>query len=71
MLDVVFPLWISKHSDKMLAIVGDDFDECAPLAEDILEDPFSECLRVFFLEHAELRVVREGAAALYNIIESV
>ena len=45
-LDMVLPFQIPEHGDKGFAIVRDNFDESAPSAEDILEDPFSECLCV-------------------------
>jgi len=44
---------MAECCDEGLAVVGDNFDEHAPLAEDVLKDPIAEGLCSLFVEHAE------------------
>ena len=60
---------MAECCDEGLAVVGDNFDKHAPLAEDVLEDPITEGLCGLFAEHAEFWVVGKQTAALDDIRE--
>ena len=66
MFDVVLLREVPKRCDERFAVVRDDFDECAPLAQYVLEDPVADGLCGFFPECAEFWVAGEGALALHN-----
>jgi len=61
---------MAECRDEGLAVIGDDFDEHAPSAEDVFEDPITKGLCSLFAEHAEFWVVGKRTAALDDVRES-
>ena len=63
-IDVVLFGEMGECFDEGWSVVGDDFDEGAPSAEDVFEDPVGERSAGLMTKHAKFGVVRYRAATL-------
>ena len=70
MLDMVPLLQVGKRFDKRRPIVGDDLAKSAPSAQYVFEDPLSDGLRGLCTEGTKFGEMRQGAAALYKVLEA-
>ena len=70
MSDVVPLLRVGERFDERRPIVGDDLAKSAPSAQDVFEDPISDRLRGLRAETTIFREMRQGAAALYKVLEA-
>ena len=70
MSDVVLLFQVGEHFDKCRPIVGNDLAQCTPSAQDVFEDPISNGLRGLCMEGTIFREMRQGAAALYEVLEA-
>ena len=69
-LDVVPLFQVGEHFDKCRPIVSNDLTESTPSAQDVFEDPISDGLRHFCMEGMVFREMRQGVAALYEVLEA-
>ena len=70
MLDVVPLLQVGKRFDEHRPIVGDDLAKSAPSAQDVFEDPISDGLHGLCVEAMIFGEMRQGAVALYEVLEA-
>ena len=70
MLDVVSLLQVGKRFDECRPIVGNDLAESTPSAQDVFEDPISDGLHHFCREGMVFGEMHQGAAALYEVLET-
>ena len=70
MLDVVPLLQVGKRFDERRPIVGNNLAKCTPSAQDVFEDPISDCLHNLCLEGMVFREMRQEAMALYEVLEA-
>ena len=70
MSDVVPLLQEGERFDECRPVVGDDLAKGAPSAQYVLEDPISDGLRGLCAERTKFGEVRQGAAALYEVLEA-
>ena len=63
MLDVVSLLQVGKRFDECRPIVGNNFAQCTPMAQDVFEDPISDGLHCFCVEGMVFGEMHQGAAA--------
>ena len=68
--DVVPLLQVGEHFDERRPVVGDDLAKGAPSAQYVLEDPISNGLRGLCAEGTKFGEMRQGAAALYKVLEA-
>ena len=59
---------VGKHFDECRPIVGNDLTKSTPMAQDVFEDPISNGLRCFCVEGTVFGEMRQGAAALYEVL---
>ena len=69
-LDVVPLHQVGECFDERRPVVSDDFAKSTPSAQDVLEDPIAKGLRGFCTEGMVFREMRQGAAALYKVLEA-
>ena len=69
-LDVVPLFQVGERFDECRPIVGDDLTKSTPLAQYVFEDPISNGLRSLCAEGTIFREMRQGAAALYKVLET-
>ena len=69
-LDVVPLFQVGERFDECRPIVGNNFSQCTPSAQDVFEDPISDGLRGLCTEGTIFREMRQGAAALYEVLEA-
>ena len=67
---MVLLLQVGERFDERRPVVGDDLAKGAPLAQYVLEDPISNGLRGLCAEEMKFGEVRQGAAALYEVLEA-
>ena len=70
MSDMVPLLQVGEHFDKHRPIVGNDLTKCTPLAQDVFEDPISDGLHSLCTEGTVFGEMRQGAMALYEVLEA-
>ena len=70
MLNVVPLFQVGEHFDEGRPIVGDDLAKSTPSAQDVFKDPISDGLRGFCAEGTIFGEMRQGAAALYEVLET-
>ena len=63
-------LQVGERFDKCRPIVGDDLTKSTPSAQYVLEDPIADSLRGFCAEATIFGEMRQGAAALYEVLEA-
>ena len=68
--DVVPLLQVGKRFDKRRPIVGDNLAKGAPSAQYVLKDPISDGLCGLRTETTIFGEMRQGAAALYEVLEA-
>ena len=70
MSDVVPLLQVGERFDECRPIVGDNLAKGAPSAQYVLEDPISDGLCSLCAEGTKFGEMRQGAAALYEVLEA-
>ena len=70
MSDVVLLLQVGERFDKRRPVVGDNLAKCTPSAQYVLEDPIADGLCGFCMEGTIFGEMRQGAAALYEVLEA-
>ena len=70
MSDVVSLFQVGEHFDECRPIVGNDFSQCTPLAQDVFEDPISNGLHGLCAEGTIFGEMHQGAVALYKVLEA-
>ena len=70
MSDVVPLLQVGERFDECRPIVGDDLARSSPLAQYVLKDPIADGLCGFCMEGMVFGEMRQGAAALYKVLEA-
>ena len=70
MLDVVPLLQVGEHFDERRPVVGDDLAKSTPSAQYVFEDPISDGLCGLCAEGTIFGEMRQGAAALYKVLEA-
>ena len=68
--DVVPLLQVGERFDKRRPIVGDDLAKSTPSAQDVFEDPIANGLHGFCTEGTVFGEMRQGAGALYELLEA-
>ena len=68
--DVVSLSQVGEHFDECRPIVGNNLAKCTPSAQYVFEDPISDGLRCFCMEGTVFGEMRQGAAALYKVLEA-
>ena len=68
--DVVPLLQVGERFHKHRPVVGDDFAKSTPSAQDVFEDPISNGLHGLCVEGMIFGEMRQGAAALYEVLEA-
>ena len=63
-------LQVGEHFDKCRPIVGNDLAKGTPSAQDVFEDPISDGLHGLCVEGTIFREMRQGAVALYEVLEA-
>ena len=63
-------LQVGKRFDERRPIVGDNLAKSAPSAQDVFEDPISNGLCGLCAEATIFGEMRQGAAALYEVLEA-
>ena len=61
---------VGEHFDKRRPVVGDDLAKTTPSAQDVFKDPISDGLCGFCVEGTIFGEMRQGAAALYEVLET-
>ena len=69
-LDVVPLLQVGECFDEHRPVVGDDLAKSAPSAQYVIEDPISDGLHGLCMEGTIFGEMRQGAAALYEVLEA-
>lgn len=64
----VLLLEVGESLDPGRAVVGDDLDEGAPPAEDVLKQSFGDRFAGLATDSAAFGVAGEGAAAVYEVL---
>ena len=67
---MVLLLQVGECFDEHRPIVSDDLAKCTPSAQYVLEDPIADGLRGFCAEGTIFGEMRQGAAALYEVLEA-
>ena len=67
---MVLLLQVGERFDKRRPIIGDDLAKGAPSAQYVLEDPISDGLHGLCAEGTIFGEMRQGAAALYEVLEA-
>ena len=70
MSDVVSLLQVGECLDERRPVVGDNLAKSAPSAQYVLKDPITDGLRGFCTEGTIFGEMRQGAAALYEVLEA-
>ena len=70
MLDVVPFLHVDECFDEHRPVISDDLAKSTPSAQDVFEDPISNGLCGFCAEGTIFREMRQGAGALYKVLEA-
>ena len=68
--DVVPLLQVGERFDECRPVVSNDLAKCTPLAQDVFEDPISDGLHHFCTEGMVFGEMHQGAAALYEVLET-
>ena len=68
--DMVPLLQVGECFDKHRPVVGDDLAKSAPSAQYVFEDPISNGLHGLCTEGTIFGEMRQGAMALYNVLEA-
>ena len=68
--DVVSLLQVGGCFDECRPTVGNDLAKSTPSAQDVIEDPISDRLRRLCAEGTVFGEMHQGAAALYEVLES-
>ena len=63
-------LQVGERFDKCRPVVGDDLAKGAPSAQYVFEDPISDGVRGLCTEATIFGEMRQGAAALYGVLEA-
>ena len=63
-------LQVGERFDECRPIVGDNLAKSAPLAQYVLEDPIADGLHGFCMEGTIFGEMRQGAVALYEVLEA-
>ena len=63
-------LQVGECFDEHRPIVGDDLAKCTPSAQYVFEDPISNGLCSLCTEGTIFREMRQGAVALYKVLEA-
>ena len=67
---MVLLLQVGQCFDKHRPVVGDDLTKSIPSAQYVFKDPISDGLHGFCTEGTIFREMCEGAAALYEVLET-
>lgn len=67
MMDIVLCEEFGQFFLEGGAVICDDFVNCSPSGDDILEDKPGDSSRVVGCEHSELRVCCQGVPGLYDV----
>ena len=70
MSDMVLLLQVGKRFDKCRPIVSDYLAKSTPSAQYVLKDPIADGLHGFCMEGMIFREMRQGAVALYEVLEA-
>ena len=70
MWDVVTLLQVGERFDEHRPVVGDALAKSTPSAQYVFEDPVSDGLRGLCTEGTIFGEMRQGAAALYEVLEA-
>ena len=70
MSDVVPLLQVGECFDECRPIVSDDLAKSTPSAQDVFEDPISDCLCGLCAEGTIFGEMCQGAVALYEVLEA-
>ena len=70
MSDVVPLLQVGERFDERRPIVGDDLAKSAPSTQYVFEDPISNGLHGLCAEGTIFGEMRQGAMALYKVLEA-
>ena len=63
-------LQVGEGFDECRPIVGNNFAQCTPTAQDVFEDPISDGLCGLCVEGMVFGEMCQGAAALYEVLEA-
>ena len=68
--DMVPLFQVGECFDECRPIVGNDFAQCTPLAQDVFKDPISDGLHRFCAEGTVFGEMHQRAVALYEVLEA-
>jgi len=71
MVDMIFLRQVCSCSNVLRSVVGDNFLNSTPSAQDLSEYEIADCGRVFFLEHVPFWICSQRASSVNNVVIAV